>query len=76
MRSVFCGRWFGLLVVRGFVESIVRPMEEYVFILPLIVENTTKKVSEATMPLKSLLHKTFFNEQKRIFEHCRKAKTI
>jgi hypothetical protein len=47
------------------------------FILSLIVEGTTEKVSQFIMPLMSIYNKMLrLNEQKCIFKHYRKIKPI
>jgi hypothetical protein len=45
--------------------------------LSLIVDGATEKVLQFTMPYKSIYNKDFcFNEDKCIFEHCKKVKTV
>jgi len=47
------------------------------FTLSLIVEGTTKKVSQLLKTLMSFFNKNIcFDKQKCIFEHCRKVELI
>jgi hypothetical protein len=51
-------------------------MEMCIFRLLLVVDGATEKVSQFVRPIKSVYDKKCgFNEQKCIFENCRKVKT-
>jgi hypothetical protein len=51
--------------------------EQHVFWLHMMIEGATEKVLQFQMLLKSIYSQNLcYNEQKCIFEHCKKVKTI
>ncbi len=59
------------------IKLFTTVMEQTFIRLPLIIEGATEKVLQFKMLLKLMCGKNLcLNEQKCIFEHCRKIKTL